>query len=90
MTANLVGAWSPYISDFSKEAENAFEEAMKNYDGANYKPVAVAVQLISGNNYTFFCNTRLETPEPRNSTALVGIHKPLEGLAKVTSIQPLS
>ena len=90
MTTNLVGVWSSYTSDISKEAQIAFEEAMRNYTDINYEKVAVAIQVISGNNYSFFCNARLKSPEPRNSTAIIGVHKPLEGQAKVTSIQHLS
>lgn len=91
MSTQLLGAYSPFTCKITKEAQAAFDQAMKNIDGVKYSPVAVSAQVVSGMNYKFFCNTESVTLYPRLGAAIVSIYAPLpgQGEAHVTHIQAL-
>lgn len=89
-TQGLVGQWSPYSSNISTEAAQAFEEAFKGFVGVSYQPVAFATQVVSGIEYRFFCNAKALVPVASNEAAIVDIFKPLGGenakITKITSV----
>lgn len=87
METNLAGGWTPYSTEISKEAKEAFDEAFKGFVGVNYKPLAVANQVVAGINYRFFCNAKAVYPNSPIEAAIVQIYHPLQGPAHITSIQ---
>ena len=84
------GGWSAFSCDISKEAREAFDEAMAGFIGVRYSPVAVAQQVVAGTNYAFFCNTVSSTNPPQRSVAIVEVFQPLpgQGPAQRTGIVP--
>ena len=91
MSDQLLGAYSPYTCEISKEAKEAFAQAIRVILGVEYSPVAVSSQVVAGMNYKFFCNTKSVTLYPKNGAAIVSIYAPLpgQGSAHVTYIQGL-
>ncbi len=89
MSDQLLGAPSPYTCDISSEAKEAFEQAMHNFVGVKYAPVAVSTQVVSGMLYKFFCNTEAVTALPVRGAAIVTIYAPPGGPAHITHIQPV-
>lgn len=85
------GGFTPYTCKISTDAQDVWDEAMKNSSiiGKNYEPVAVAQQMVAGVNYRFFCNAHIPGANPFHEGALVSVFKPLpgEGNAEITAIQ---
>jgi hypothetical protein len=90
MSNQLLGAFSPYTCKIPNEAKDAFNEAMKNFVGVVYEPIAVSQQVAAGMNYHFFCNTESVTPYPVSGAAIVSIYKPLNEGAIITNIKPIN
>jgi hypothetical protein len=90
MSNQLLGAFSPYTCKIPNEAKDAFNEAMKNFVGVVYEPIAVSQQVVAGMNYHFFCNTESVTPYPVSGAAIVSIYKPLNEGAIITNIKPIN
>jgi hypothetical protein len=86
----MLGAFSPYSCDISKESKAAFDEALKGLLGVKYTPVAVSQQVVAGMNYHFFCNTEAVTRFPVTGAAIVTIYKPLKGNAHITNIKEIN
>ena len=55
----LLGGWNEYSCDISENAQKVFDNALEDLDGVLYTPVAVATQVVSGTNYSFFCNAKV-------------------------------
>jgi hypothetical protein len=87
---NLIGGWTPYSCNISSEATKIFDTVIKNVEGVKYTPVAVATQLVSGKNYSFFCNANVVAPRSANEAAMVLIYAPLNDSPRLISITPLS
>ena len=91
METNLsVGSWTAYSTTIPSEAKKAFDEAFKGFVGVDYKPLAVASQIVSGTNYRFFSNAKGVYPGASNDAALVEIYNPLQGSAHIISIKKLN
>jgi len=70
MSDHLVGGWT--VHDPVGPAEKAvFEKVLHGHVGVSYKPVAVATQIINGENYIFIAISTATT------------HPPKVGLAKI-------
>ncbi|NET56361.1 MAG: hypothetical protein F6K47_09370 [Symploca sp. SIO2E6] len=87
--AAAVGAWTPYSSEITPEASEVFEEALDGLVGVSYTPVAFATQIVSGTNYSFFCNAKVVYPNAPNEAAIVDIYQPLGEKAQIQDIQPI-
>ena len=87
--ASAAGGWSTYSCNISEEAKKAFAQAMKDFVGVAYTPVAVAQQLVAGMNYRFFCNATPAVEYPFPFAAIVTVFQPLEGKAVLTGIHPI-
>ncbi|SHO56652.1 hypothetical protein [Vibrio quintilis] len=85
-----MGAWSEFTSEISEMAELSFKEAFNGFVGVDYKPVAVAEQVIAGMNYQFFCNSKTVYPGATNEPAMVYITKPVGEQAVITQIIRIS
>jgi hypothetical protein len=86
----MLGAYSPYTSEISDEAQTAFNEALKDLLGVKYKLVAVSQQVVAGMNYHFFCNTESVTRFPVNGAAIVSVYNPLKENAHITNIREIN
>lgn len=89
MTNHLVGAYGPFDSNIDDQAIAAFAEAMEHFVGVKYSPVAVAVQVVSGTNYAFFCNAEIVVPGSSVYPTMVNVYQPLKGAAEITHIEKL-
>lgn len=54
MAENLMGGYEVHPEIGEKERV-IFESAMKGHVGVDFKPVAVASQVVNGVNYIFIC-----------------------------------
>ena len=82
-----VGGWSTYSYEITPQASAAFKEAFEGFVGVSYEPVAFATQIVSGSNYSFFCNAKVVYPGASNEAAIVCIYKPLDGKAHIKEIR---
>lgn len=91
MGTNLsAGGWTDYSTTISSEARKAFNEAFEGSVGVDYKPLAVASQIVSGTNYRFFSNAKGVYPGASTDAALVEVYDPLQGPAHIISIKRLN
>lgn len=90
MTSTILGGWTTFSSDISQEALGVFEAALKGRVGVSYSPVAVATQIVSGTNYSFFCNTKMVVLDAANEAAVINIYQPLQGEPEITEIKTVS
>ena len=85
-TNDLPGGWTPFNTDITVKEKEIFKTAFKGFVGVDYKPLAVATQVVAGTNYRFFCNSKGVYPHAANETAMVQVYEPLDGSAHITSI----
>ncbi len=78
----VTGAYTDYRCAISKEELGIFEEALDGLLGVEYKPVAVATQVVAGENLSFFCNAKGVYPGSMWVPAMVDIYNPLPGQGK--------
>jgi len=89
-TVNTIpGSWSTYIYDISSQANEAFKIALEGMVGINYSPIAFAQQVVTGMNYSFFCNAKSIYPGRLNEAVIINIYQPLKGRAVISDIQPI-
>jgi hypothetical protein len=86
MSESIAGGWSTFSCDITKEANEVFETALKGLVGVEYRPVAFATQVVSGVNYSFFCNAKAVYPGTPDEAAMVDIYQPLDGSPHITEI----
>ena len=84
----FTGGWTDFCA-LRAEDESLFKETM-TLKGVDYKPFAVATQVVNGTNYKFLCNATAVTNPPRRFLAQVIIYAPLEGQAVITHISELN
>ena len=82
----LAGGWGAYSADISSEAQTAFNKAFEGFLGVTYTPLAVASQVVSGMNYSFFCNALGVYPGAQPGGAMVQIYADLNGNATIQNI----
>lgn len=86
-TQAMVGAYTTFSCDISKEAQAVFEKATANMLGVKYTPVAVSTQVVEGTNYAFFVNVEPVAPVSLRYAAIMVIYQPLEGEPHITEIK---
>jgi len=93
MSSPMGGGWSNYREP-TREELNIFNQAIHNQShpvvGVNYKPLAVATQVVEGMNYSFFCNATPETHYPLHEAAIVDIWMDSEQTIKLTDIHKVT
>lgn len=72
LSTGLSGGWKTECP-VSKEDMVVFQEAMKNIMGVDYKPFAVAKQVINGMNYMFIATAHPVIPNPPEGIAKIHI-----------------
>jgi len=83
----MVGAFTPFTTEISREAEMVFNTALKGFVGVDFTPLAVSTQVVAGVNYRFFCNARDVYPNALNEAALIEIFQPLNGIPTIREIK---
>ena len=87
------GGWtnvSHEAEELPEEAQEAFDKATENLDGAEYTPVALlSTQLVAGMNYCILCQITPVVPNAEASWALVYIYADLEGNAEIMNVYEL-
>lgn len=79
-----LGQWTPY-GKLTPADRKVFDEAFEGFVGVHYTPETVSTQIVNGTNYRF--KSKAQQPgKPEVRDALVEIHKPLNGKAKITKI----
>ncbi|CAG9297074.1 hypothetical protein [Celerinatantimonas diazotrophica] len=88
MAEGMMGAWSEYHK-LSPEDQKVFDEGMEGFTGVGYSPVAVATQVVNGENYSFFCNATLVSVGEEHFPAMVDMYKKPSEKAEITKINQL-
>ena len=85
----MVGAWTEYKSSIPAEAKKVFDDAFEGFVGVQYTPIAYATQVVSGENYSFFCNAIGVYPGAISFPALIDIYKHPNEKPHLTQIRRL-
>ena len=89
----MVGGWVnvPHeAEELPEDAQEAFDKATEDLDGAEYTPVALlATQLVAGMNYCILCQITPVVPDPEPTWSLVYIYADLEGNAEIMNVYDL-
>lgn len=83
-----IGGYGPF-EKIDAKTKKIFDEAMQHFVGAEYVPLIVATQVVSGTNYLYICNATGVYPGATTSPAEVVIYQPLTGAVHITSINSL-
>ena len=86
MTTQLVGGYTAYRTEIKDSEKAIFEKAMAGRTGVRFEPIAVATQVVSGMNYSFFCNSQVVAPDAPVKGARVTIYEGIGKAPVVTSI----
>ena len=86
MSDTILGGWSAWSFDISKEAQTVFAGALKGFVGVNYTPLAFATQVVAGMNYCFICKGKVVYPGAPNTAVKLYIYQPLEGNPHIVQI----
>lgn len=89
MVQASVGNWSPY-EELTDETQHVFADGIEGLMGVDYKPLAVAHQVVAGMNYSFFCNAQVTYPGAPSYPAIVNMYRNLDGHVAITHIQRIS
>jgi hypothetical protein len=87
MPNTTLGSWTPYSASISADAQKVFNDVTSVIMGVKYSALAVATQVVSGINYSFFCNAKGVYPGATNDAALVKIYAPASGTPHITEIR---
>lgn len=70
------------------EAKEAFDEAMKTYDGAGFKVIGyLGSQVVSGVNYAFLCDQTTVTKDLITKLSVVTVYKNTDGKCEVSDVK---
>ena len=93
MKPMMTGGWKNVLheaEELPEDAQEAFDKATENLDGAEYTPIALlSTQLVAGMNYCILCQITPVVPNAEASWALVYIYADLEGNAEITNVYEL-
>ena len=83
-----VGSWTlTEDAAVTKDAQEAFDNAMEGLAGVSYAPVALlGTQLVSGTNYCLLCEATVVYPDAKPYYAVVTVYKDTQGKSQVKNI----
>lgn len=84
----LLGGYTKFRL-LSEGEDKILKEVVKNMQGCNYEPLAVATQVVAGTNYKFFCNVTPIAPDAVSKPAFVTVYCNPENKYAVTDIKDL-
>ncbi|HEX2686326.1 MAG TPA: hypothetical protein VHN14_06895 [Kofleriaceae bacterium] len=79
MSSIQPGSWSDFTFSIPHDARKVFDAAMHGLVGVDYKPIAVATQVVAGTNYCFLCEATPIYPSATPYAAKVYLYQPLHG-----------
>jgi hypothetical protein len=88
--SDILGGWTPFKTDITNEEHNLFKTVIKGLEGVDYRPLAIASQVVSGTNYCFFCNATVVYPGAPNDAALVYVYQPISGTPHIREIKRIN
>jgi hypothetical protein len=89
MSEMIPGGWSPWIWAINKTEGRIFDEVMEQIIGVEYKPVAIASQVVSGTNYAYLCEATIMNEAQTKYVAIVYILAPLKTKPFLRNIRPV-
>ncbi len=81
------GSWTPFETKITTDELTIFKNATNPILGVGYTPLAVSTQVVSGVNYSFFCNATVATPTENTYAALVEVYRQPDGSIHLTEIR---
>ncbi len=85
----MPGGWSEFSPNISEEDMKVFDDAVGQVIGVDYKPFAVAKQVVAGLNYRFICNSSIVAPYAENKAVIIKIFRDLDGHSRITQIKDI-
>ena len=83
----ILGGWSAWSFNPTKEANKVFEESLGKLLGVKYKLVAFASQLVNGTNYAFLCEAETATHPDSDYIVVAYVYQPIKGQPHIESIK---
>lgn len=83
----MVGAYTPFRTEISKEESDVFKKATGQLVGVNYQPLAVSTQIVSGVNYKFFCNATPVYPNAITKPVMITVYVQADGSVHLLEIK---
>ncbi len=91
--AELTGGWTVAQKEAAAlptDAQTAFDNALKNYDGMTLRPLALlGTQVVSGTNYLVLCEGAPVVQDPQEGLYVVTVYADLNGSATISDVQAL-
>lgn len=85
MADQLAGGWTGWNFSVDVEAKSVFDQALQNWVGVKYEPIAVATQVVAGTNYCFLSKGQIVYPGTTMDLLVkIYIFKPLPSTPLVT------
>lgn len=73
------------------EANEAFRDAMENYPGVGYVPMAyLGSQVVAGTNYAYLCRNTTLSVEPVTTLTTVLVYKSLSGQSSILRFEDVN
>ena len=81
---DLLGGWqAPETPELTEAAKTALEKALKDTEGTAVRPMLLlATQLVSGTNYSIFCEVTESGAAP--AYEILHVYESLDGAAEIT------
>jgi hypothetical protein len=83
----MVGAYTPFRTEISKEESDVLKKATGQLVGVNYQPLAVSTQIVSGVNYKFFCNATPVYPNAITKPVMITVYVQADGSVHLLEIK---
>ena len=81
----------PATANLPQETATAFSNAVADYEGVEFSPIALlSSQISQGNNYRVLCMGATIADEPVRELYVVNIHEDPNGNAEITSADQLA
>ena len=91
---STAGGWTPNPdggTDFPEEAAESFRDAMADYPGVGYVPMAyLGSQVVAGTNYAFLCRNTTLSVEPVTTLTAVVVYRNLGGSSSILRFRDVS
>lgn len=81
----VVGGWS-ILREINDEDRKVFDKALSEFVGADFEPLLVETQVVSGIKYRFVCNASTVTAEPVRYAAVVTVWSKADGTVEIADI----
>lgn len=73
MAENISGGYTMHPT-IGKEEQAIFDAALRHHVGVDYKPLAVASQVVDGINYIYICTGKIVVPHAETKLYAIKIY----------------